>query len=74
MKDWDEEDVSETYDLGLLEGVVGVTLRELVVFDIEDSEVEGILGADGDISEEESRILEMGIQLVTDYLVFSFGD
>ena len=74
MKDGDEEDVSETYDLGLLEGVVGVTLRELVVFDIEDSEVEGILGADGDISEEESRILEMGIQVVTDYLVFSFGD
>ena len=33
----DEEDVSETYDLGLLlEGVVGVTLREFVVFDIED--------------------------------------
>ena len=32
------------------------------MFDIEDSEVEGILGADGDISEEESRILEMGLQ------------
>ena len=47
------------YDLGLLEGVVGVTLLEFVVFDIEDSGVEGILGADGDISEEESRILEM---------------
>ena len=29
------------------------------MFDIEDSGVEGILGADGDISEEESRILEM---------------
>ena len=49
----DEEDVSETYDLGLLEIVVGVTLREFVVFDIEDSGVEGILGADGDLSEEE---------------------
>ena len=60
----DEDDVSETYDLGLLEGVVGVTLREFVVFDIEDSGVEGILGADGDISEEESRILEMGFQQV----------
>ena len=60
----DEEDISETYDLGLLEGVVGVTLREFVVFDIEDSEVKGILGADGDISEEESRILEMGFQQV----------
>ena len=55
----DEGVVSETYDLGLLEGVVGVTLLEFVVFDTEDSEVEGILGADGDISEEESRILEM---------------
>ena len=47
------------YDLGRLEGVVGVTLVEFVVFDTEDSEVKGILGADGDISEEESRILEM---------------
>ena len=60
----DEEDVSETYDLGLLEGVVGVTLLEFVVFDIENSEVEGILGGDGDISEEESRIREMGFQQV----------
>ena len=34
------------------------------MFDIDDSEVEGILGADGDISEEESRILEMGFQQV----------
>ena len=55
----DEDAVSETYDLGLLEGVVGVTLLEIVVVDIGDSEVEGMLGADGDISEEESRILEM---------------
>ena len=54
-----EEVVSETYDLGLLEGVVGVTLPEFVVFDTEDSGVEGILGADGDVSEEESRIFEM---------------
>ena len=60
----DEDDVSETYDLGLLEGVVGVTLLEFVVFDIEDSGVEGILGADEDISEEESRILERGFQQV----------
>ena len=43
---------------------VGVTLLEFVVFDIEDSEIEGILGADGDISEEESNILEMGFQQV----------
>ena len=47
------------YDLGLLEGVVGVTLLEFVVFDTEDTEIEGTLGADGDISEEESRIFEM---------------
>ena len=46
-----EDVVSETYDLGLLEGVVGVTLLEFVLFDFEDSGVEGILGADGDISE-----------------------
>ena len=44
------------YDLGLLEGVVGVTLLE---FDTEDSGVEGILGADGDISEGGSRIVEV---------------
>ena len=59
----DEKDVSETYDLGLLEGVVGVKLQEFVVFDIEESEVKGILGADGDISEE-SRILGRGFQQV----------
>ena len=47
------------YDLGLIEGVVGVTLLECVVFDIEDSVVEGILGADGDISEGGSRIVEV---------------
>ena len=47
------------YDLGLLEGVVGVTLLEFVVFDTEDSGVEGILGADGEISEEGSRIVEV---------------
>ena len=47
-----------------LEGVVGVTLQEFVLFDIEDSEVEGILGADGDISEGESRILEVEFQQV----------
>ena len=51
--------VSETYDLGLLEGVVAVTLLEFVVFDTEDSGVGGILGADGDISEEKSRTFEM---------------
>ena len=43
----------------ILGGVIGVTLLEFVVCDTEDSEVEGILGADGGISEEESRILEM---------------
>ena len=46
------------YDLGLLEGV-GVTLLELVVLDTEDSGGEGILGADGDISEGESRVVEV---------------
>ena len=46
------------YDLGLL-GVVGVTLKEFVVFDTGESGVEGILGADGDISEGGSRIVEV---------------
>ena len=55
----EEEVVSEMYDLGLLEGVVGVTLLEFVVFDTEDSGVEGILGADGEISEGGSRIVEV---------------
>ena len=50
--------------LVFLERVVGVTLLEFVVFDIDDSGVKGMLGADGDISEEESRILEMGFQQV----------
>ena len=60
----DEEDVSETYDLDRLEGVVGVTLRVLVVLDIGDSRVKVILGADGDLSEEESRMLEMLFQQI----------
>ena len=47
------------YDLGLLEGVVGVTLLEFVVFDAEDSGVEEILGADVDISEGGSRNVEV---------------
>ena len=55
------------YDLGLLEGVVGVTLLEFVVLDTEDSGGEGadgdilgdILGADGDISEGGSRVVEV---------------
>ena len=59
-----EEVVSEMYARGRLEGVVGVTLDEFVVLDTEDSLVEGILGADGDISEEESRILGKGVQQV----------
>ena len=44
--------------------MVGVTLDEFVVLDTEDSGVEGILGADGDISEEESRILGKDVQQV----------
>ena len=47
------------YDLGLLEGVVGVTSLEFVVLDTEDSGGEGILGADGDISEGGSRVVEV---------------
>ena len=44
------------YDLDLLEGVVGVTLLEFVVL---DSGGEGILRADGDISEGGSRVVEV---------------
>ena len=55
----EEEVVSEMYDLDLLEGVVGVTLLEFVVLDTEDSGGEGILGADGDISEGGSRVVEV---------------
>ena len=44
--------------------MVRVTLQEFVVLDTEDSGVAGIRGADGEISEEESRILEMGFQQV----------
>ena len=47
------------YDLGLLEGVVGVTFLEFVVLDTEDSGGEGILGADGDMSEGGSRVVEV---------------
>ena len=53
------------YDLDLLEGVVGVTLLEFVVLDTEDSGGEEILGADGDISEGGSRVVEV---LSTGYL------
>ena len=51
--------VSEMYDLGLLEGVVGVTLLEFVVLDTEDSGGQGTLGADGDISKGGSRVVEV---------------
>ena len=58
------------YDLGLLEGVVGVTLLEFVVFDTEDSGVEGMLGADGEISEGAIVCLIQGSRIVE---VFSTG-
>ena len=60
------------YDLGLLEGVVGVTLLEFVVFDTEDSGVEGILGADGEISEGESRIVEVFQQVILKITCYKF--
>ena len=52
------------YDLGLLEGVVGVTLLEFVVFDTEDSGVEGILGADREISEKDPGLLKCFQQVI----------
>ena len=60
------------YDLGLLEGVVGVTLLEFVVFDTEDSGVEGILGADGEISEGGSRIVEAFQQVICKITCYEF--
>ena len=48
---------SYMWDLGLFEGVIGVTLLFVVVFETEDSYGEGILGAEGDVSDEESRLV-----------------
>ena len=53
------------YDLGRLEGVTVVTLRVRVMLVVGDSLLELILGAEGDVSEEESRILEIVFQQVT---------
>ena len=52
------------YDVGRLEGVTGVTLRVLVVVFVGDSILELILGAEGDVSEEEFRVLEVVFQQV----------
>ena len=45
------------WDLGRFEGVIGVTLLFVVVFETEDSDGEGILGAEGDVPDEESRLV-----------------
>ena len=45
------------WDLGRFEGVIGVTLLFVVVFETEDSDGEGILGAEGGVSDEESRLV-----------------
>ena len=45
------------WDLGRFEGVIGVTLLVVVVFETEDSDEEGILGAEGAVSDEESRLV-----------------
>ena len=45
------------WDRGRFEGVIGVTLLVVVVFETEDSDGEGILGAEGDVSDEESRLV-----------------
>ena len=45
------------WDLGRFEGVIGVTLLFVVVFETEDSDGEGILGAEGDVLDEESRLV-----------------
>ena len=60
----DEEDVSERYDLDRLDGVTGVTLRLCVTLVVEDSSEELVLGPEGDVSEEEFRVLEIDFQQV----------
>ena len=44
-------------DRGLFEGVTGVTLLDWVTCETEDSDEEGILGAEEDVSGEESRVI-----------------
>ena len=51
------EDVSVIWDLGLLEGVIGVTFWVWVVVVVWDSVILDRLGAEGDVSEEASRII-----------------
>ena len=45
------------WDLGRFEGVTEVTLLVVVVFETEDSDGEGKLGAEADVSDEESRLV-----------------
>ena len=52
------------YDLGLLEGVVGVTLLEFVVLDTEDSGGEGILGANGIYQRKNPGLLKCFQQVI----------
>ena len=53
----DTEDVSVSCDLVILEDVTGVTLRVWDVVVTWDSVLVDRLGAEGDVSEEESRII-----------------
>ena len=57
------------WDLGRFEGVIGVTLLfVVVVFETEDSDGEGILGAEGDVSDEESRLVVQFDQKFVNFL------
>ena len=57
MDEDDIEDVSVICDLVLLEGFIGVTFRVWVVVVVWDSVLIDWLGAEGDVSDEESRII-----------------
>ena len=60
------------WDLGRFEGVIGVTLLFVVVFETEDSDGEDILGAEGDVSDEESRLVVQFESLVSGYNEFLY--
>ena len=82
--DWDyTEEESVICDRGLLEGVIGVTLRVcVVVVVVWDSELECRLEAEGVVSDEESRFIvwwnrtkfSLGYVCVVSVWPISFGE
>ena len=60
------------YDLGLLEGVVGVTLLEFVVFDTEDSGVEEYLELMERYQREDPGLLKCFQQVILKITCYEF--